>query len=121
MAVSESLTKQLNAALSIFSDNVNEEFDQALEMCADHAANMLKSSSPQLTGDYKKGWTYKKQNGVFVVHNKTNYQLTHLLENGHDIIRDGKKVGHSDAIPHIADAEAWVIENAESIVEDALR
>ena len=41
-----------------------------------------------------------------VIHNKTDYQLTHLLEHGHDIIvsRNGKKmkVGHVNGKAHIA-------------------
>lgn len=35
------------------------------------------------------------------------YQLTHLLENGHDIIINGEVRGHAAAHEHIAPVEAW--------------
>ena len=35
------------------------------------------------------------------------YQLTHLLENGHDIIINGEVRGHAAAHVHIAPVEAW--------------
>lgn len=56
---------------------------------------------------YYKGWTYTAEGGkvkTYKVHNKSHYQLTHLLEKGHRIItKDGRDTGkRAPAFPHIA-------------------
>ena len=45
----------------------------------------MSANSPKDTGDYKKGWRIKqdKARKSIIVHNATDYQLTHLLEHGH--------------------------------------
>ena len=55
-----------------------------------------------------------------VIYNKTDYQLTHLLENGHDVIVNGKKVGHYDGQVHIAPVEKQVIEKMTEEVEKGI-
>lgn len=62
-------------------------------------------------GDYAKSWTYDKnqiKSGRWihstVVYNKKHYRLTHLLENGHDLIRNGKRYGYYKGNPHIKPA-----------------
>ena len=69
---------------------------------------------------YAKGWTPKKVGKQTVIHNRTDYQLTHLLENGHDVISHGKKVGHFDGITHIAPVEKQVIEKMTEEVEKGI-
>ena len=53
------------------------------------AAKMLRQRSRVRTGAYKKGWkadVEEDETGVScTVHNRTRYQLTHLLEKGHRI------------------------------------
>lgn len=61
-------------------------------------------------GAYKKGWikyTSTKREGRTqgYVRNKTNYQLVHLLELGHDLKRNGRKIGYVDPIKHVDSAE----------------
>ncbi len=80
----------------------------------------LKTESPKLTGDYGKGWTSKKSysgkySKVNTIHNKTDYQLTHLLEFGH-AKRNGGRVAPR---PHIKPVEMQVVENLTRKVEDA--
>ena len=74
------------------------------------AKNMLRDKSPKLTGDYSKGWAYKKQKsnqGMDVmIYNRTDWQLTHLLEYGH-AKRGGGRVR---AIPHIKPVEEQIHE-----------
>ena len=54
------------------------------------------------------------------IYNRTDPGLTHLLENGDDIIRNGKKVGYSPAQKHIKDAEEMVKEEMVEEVEKEL-
>ena len=118
----DSLTRQINQVLSTFSKNVDETYDKVLKDVADEASEKLQSVSPIMNGTYAKGWVADKdKHGSYVVHNKDAYQLTHLLENGHDVVVNGKKVGHANAQPHIADVEAWVQEEAVKRLEDALK
>ena len=63
-------------------------------------------NTPELTGDYKKGWKVKIEglkttHCKAIVYNKDQYRLTHLLEYGH-ATRNG---GRSRKFPHLAKAE----------------
>ena len=96
----------LDSVIKDLIDEYGEEVQKVMEDVAKNvgkkAAKKLKQTSPKLTGDYAKGWTTKANktpHGVEVItHNKTDYQLTHLLEKGH-AKRNG---GRTDPIVHIA-------------------
>lgn len=89
----------------------------------------LKATSPKNKkntkhkGKYAKGWTVKTEKGFgyikSTIHNKTDYQLTHLLERGH-LTRNG---GKSKAIPHIEPVESEILkkypEEIEKVIEEA--
>lgn len=70
-------------------------------------------------GKYTRSWRAelrKTNTGVLAtVYNKTEYRLTHLLENGHDVKnrKGGPVVGSAKPHPHIADVEEWAIEQFE--------
>lgn len=115
------LKTEMNSILQKFGAQVDETFMKVEEGVAKDGVQELKQSSPRRSGGgrYARGWTYKKNKNGFVIHNKTDYQLTHLLEYGHDIVRGGKKVGHSPAIPHIGPVEEWVNEEAVKRLEEA--
>lgn len=116
------LKTEMNAILQSFGAEVDEVFMEVEQGVAKEGAEKLRQTSPKRRGGrdkYARGWTYKKTKNGFVIHNKTDYQLTHLLENGHDIVRAGKKVGHSPAIPHIGPVEEWVNEEAVKRLEEA--
>lgn len=104
MAKNNSLN-DLNTFLNDYVSAVDKNVDLAAKDTAEEAAKALKYTSPALTGHYAKGWTWKKVNGHYIVYNKTDYQLTHLLEYGHDVVAYGKKVGHVAAQPHIKEVE----------------
>ena len=104
------LTAELGKVLGEYTTAVQVAVDNAVEECGKGMQKEIKANSPKRTGAYKKGWRCEiSENGrgskQAVIKNKTNYQLTHLLEKGHKK-RGGK--GHVKAYVHIAPAaEKW--------------
>lgn len=88
--------------LSDFSKEIREQIGDELETIGKDTVKELKATSPKNKGKYAKNWRYiaDKNYGSYklTVYNK-QYQLTHLLENGH-LNRDGTT--RSTAKPHIA-------------------
>lgn len=99
-----SLLSDLNAILGDYSKNVVGMVDEECHAAAKECKQILTKTSPKRSGDYAKSWRVKKVNGYYVVYN-TKPGLTHLLEDGHDVIVNGKKVGRAPAHPHIKTAE----------------
>lgn len=85
-------------------------YDHIIDANAEKCVARLKQSSPEgIRGRYKSGWTVKKgrktKNQYYVeVWNETDWQLTHLLENGHLIVNKRNGVGWAEAKPHIQNA-----------------
>lgn len=77
---------------------------------AKETVTKIRNASPRLTGSYARGWRVSKRAGGLVVHNATNYQLTHLLENSHVIANGSGTYGRSTPIKHIEPAEQWASE-----------
>lgn len=101
--IAEAVVQELKQYSQDITDQLKKDVQQVAKECRDE----IKANSPELTGDYKKGWrtttNYESQEDIRVtVHNKTDYQLTHLLENGH-LKRDG--TGRVEGKPHIEPAE----------------
>jgi hypothetical protein len=111
------LSKEITKALTEYTQEVTEGLEKAKKDIAKDTAKELKKTSPELTGDYKKGWAVKKVGTAQVVHNRTDYQLTHLLEKGH-AKRGGGRV---PAYPHIRPAEQRAIEEYVEQVEKVVR
>lgn len=101
---------------------VDNVIDEAAAKVSKEAVKTLKATSPKRPGGgrYAKGWGVKKDGKRTIIHNKTDYQLTHLLEKGHDVIVNGKKVGHYDGQVHIAPVEKQVIEKMTEEVEKGI-
>ncbi|HZH62393.1 MAG TPA: HK97 gp10 family phage protein, partial [Metabacillus sp.] len=91
--------------------------EEAKVTIAKNTVNYLKKNSPENTGDYAKGWAKKKVGTAQVIHNRTDYQLTHLLEKGH-VNRDGSR---TEAIPHIKHAEEKAINEYIEEVEKVIK
>lgn len=109
-AVAEALTEYQQEV----TDGLKESVKQAGKVCVKE----LKKTSPQYTGDYAKGWrstvAYESDSDIRVqVHNKTNYQLTHLLEDGHAKAGGGRVEG----IPHIGPASDNAAKTLEKDVQ----
>lgn len=110
----ENLGKELQEYLTQYKEDIDEEVVETTNTVIKEAKQELIQTSPRSgiarNTKYYKGWTIK--NGVKsravrnkytrVIWNKTNYQLTHLLEFGHHK-RDG--TGWVEAQPHIQQVE----------------
>lgn len=92
--------------LKAYSDEVAEGIKKAVNDVAKETVRTLKTTSPRDTGKYARGWTFKVEfespEDIRVrISNRTKWQLTHLLENGHAKVNGGRV----DGKPHIRPAE----------------
>ena len=119
-----SLAKTIQEELLNVGVEVNDDMQAVFDEVGKEAAQMLRKTSPvnpkgKHSGRYAKGWTYERgkrgngQKGSGVVRNKTDPQLTHILEYGHPLVRNGKVVGHVEAREHIRPVADWVAQETE--------
>lgn len=104
-------------SLNDYSEEVNKGVDNLAKKVATECERQIATTSPKKTGSYSRGWAVKKHGRNYVVYNKTDYQLTHLLENGH-ANRDGSR---TSGITHIKPAEQNAIEDFEIGLEVLLQ
>lgn len=111
----DNLTKAILTELEKFKDVTDEACEKGVSETAKTAVKELQNAHPigsegQPSGkygswdEYNKGWkvmqtkTDKRYHKKATIHNATHYQLTHLLEKGHALV----KGGHTAAFKHIA-------------------
>lgn len=107
----------ISRELQLYLQDVSGGLEVAKKKTAKKLVQDLKLTSPENTGKYKQGWRIKSTGKKYIVHNATDYQLTHLLEHGH-AKRGGGRV---QAQIHIAPAEDRAIANFVEEVERELR
>ena len=103
----EQFEKAVMDALAEYGDDVMHLLEQTTKTNARQAASALKGSAPG--GKYAAGWSHKAQKGgAFklsdTVYNRTDYQLTHLLEKAHPTGGGGhypKKVDYTGTIARV--------------------
>ena len=104
--MAKTVTIQMQSLLKEVDKEVKEAAEDAIDESSKETAKLLREISPKRKGNYAKGWTVKKEDKLTrIVHNKTHYRLTHLLEKGHVLRRGGRKIGDAAAFVHIAPAE----------------
>lgn len=117
------LYKQINELLLEYGDQIRWRINEAMPKVAEETVQFFKTDSriPDRTGDYKKGWRAKAwgmssaYQGV-TIYNATDWQLTHLLENGH-AARDG---GWVEARPHIIYANEFAQKRLVEMVKEEI-
>lgn len=115
----------ISKILDTYAKDIAKDVTTESEIVAQKGMNMLKNTTGTYkihSGKYNRGWRVKtdkiKNGGKSIIHNATNYQLTHLLEKGHDIVgRDGTKKGRTRAFVHIAPVEEYCIKEYEKLIE----
>lgn len=107
----EQLASVLNKALAKYGDEVLEDVEAVTKLVAREAVSELKSTSPVgATESYARGWSHKAQKGSTyklseTVYNRTDPQLTHLLEKPHDTGGGGHYPKNKDHTGNIAKVE----------------
>lgn len=114
------LTEQIEGVFDDYTRDMKRTVNNAVDTVAKEGVSRLRSISPRKSGDYAKGWAIKRERGRsgindVTIHNKTDYQLTHLLENGHLIVNGKGTYGRTRGIKHIAPVEQYF--NTEVVEE----
>ena len=106
------LAEEMMKLMHEYVDLADEGMKKAVKKTATAVKKEIVAEAPKNTGEYRKSWTTKvidvKSHRISaVVYQKQKggqWRLAHLLENGHDIKRDGVVIGHVRAYEHIRPA-----------------
>lgn len=109
---------ELQKILDDYGQNVIEKTRAAVLEAAKVAKQETQAGAPVRSGAYRKGWAVKEDASSrlrteAIVHNRTRYQLAHLLEKGHAKAGGGRV----DPIVHIKPAEENAIKNMEEAMK----
>ncbi len=112
---------QINDILNDYSIEIQEEMTEEAQRVAKQGVSELKNKSPKRTGSYRKGWRVKTTKGRgfvnCIIHNATDYQLTHLLEKPHATRNGGKTTPKV----HISPVATECVEEYETNVERIIK
>lgn len=76
------------------------------------------------TGQYTRGWRASfetnKLNVKATVYNSSDWQLTHLLEYGHQVKRGGRTVGEAKPHEHIEPVKQWAFDEFEKRLKEEI-
>lgn len=137
----EQIPEAILGDLKKYTEEKSKKIAEAVKECTEMAFEDIQNDSPvrkkiqksgvvlvrgeakenYQPGSYKKGWmtftkSYEKGRVQGYVRNKTNYQITHLLERGHKA-RNGSNVA---PIPHIVDNQNKAREELDRMIEEIL-
>lgn len=125
----DKLAKTIQSYMEDFGRDVTEAIGEAMDEVGKEAVKRLKNTSPKKKrngGRYAKGWKYQrdKKSRLLIegrVYNATDGALTHLLEKGHPIVRNGVVVGRVKPQKHIEPVDQWVEQNFARIFAQKLK
>lgn len=110
--LASAIVEELESWVEDVTDGVKKDVQTVARETKDEIKNLspVDKRKTSRKGRYRKGWSetvnYEDRYDIRVtVHNKTDYQLAHLLEFGHELVKNGKSIGRVEAQPHIRPAE----------------
>lgn len=111
--------------LAEFNELLDDELGAAIHEVGKSTRTDLRSNSPKDTGSYSRSWgcdfSDKEGHHEAVVVNRKHWQITHLLEDGHDIKnrKGGPTLGHvgpADPEHHLQQAQERGIRKLEQLL-----
>lgn len=131
----DNLSKKIQEYLYEYHEDITDEVKETAQRIGNEAKAelirlspvsdtdvILKGGTVHKKGEYAKGWTISSQSSKNVhvkkIWNKTNYQLTHLLEFGH-LKRNGTR--WVNAQPHVRDTEKTYLKKFEKELETEIK
>ena len=123
--MAETISVQMRKILDAYEERVENVYEVSVSRVSREAVQRLRNTSPKKSGSYARGWTLKKVKSRasvtdVIVHNRTDYQLTHLLENGHVIRNKKGEYGRTRPIKHIAPVAEWAENELPNDIERGL-
>lgn len=123
--MAETISVQMRKILDAYEDRVKNVYEMSVSRVSREAVQRLRNTSPKKSGSYARGWSLKKVKSRanvmdVIVHNRTDYQLTHLLENGHVIRNKKGTYGRTRPIKHIAPVAEWAENELPNEIERGL-
>jgi len=101
----DALAEEIVNAFREYTEDVSEAIEAKVVDVADQVLNEVKRTAPGPNRNYAKGFTKTKKalrgGRYYVIWNKKNYRLVHLLEFGHAKVNDKGEVKER---PHLVPA-----------------
>lgn len=119
------LGAELIRTMESYGEAIAEGVSEDVEAAAQVGMNSLRSRSPKRTGSYRKGWRKRRyvddkgRSRSILLYNATDYQLTHLLEHGHQMPNGGRYAGEPHIAPAERDAEQTLLRRVTRTIEEA--
>lgn len=126
MIKSNKFVAAISQVLDDYAVDVQKAVGSAVKKTGKKALKVVREKAPVQSGEYKKNWRATEiQGGVFgsqtsvVIHNKKDYRLVHLLENGHQKSNGGRVEGIPHVRPAYEEAERTLPELTAQAIEEA--
>lgn len=120
----DEISKEITGALEEYGERIAQGVEKAVDNAGTEALKVVRDKSPKRTGRYRRGWRKTKSGGnvdqnvhSVRIYNKTAYQLTHLLENGHQKAAGGRVEGTPHIRPAAEDAERQLERDVTRLIQ----
>ena len=111
------MANEITRQLQYYATDVKEKVEDAKQETATVLKKNIAQDSPKRRPKYAKGWRIKKVGKSLVVHNKTDYQLTHLLEHGYVKKNGERQAGQIHIRPNEEHAIRDYLEKIERAIQ----